>query len=83
MADEGEGKEGPPPPPGRVHVEGLSGDQVSQAHAVFCQADVDGGGTLDRKELRLMFAKLGLVLTPAQMGEYVDSHALMADKDDE
>jgi hypothetical protein len=66
-----------------VFADGLTPDQVSQAHAVFSRADIDGGGTLDRKELRAMFAQLGLVLTDTQMAEYVDTHALLADKDDE
>ncbi len=64
-------------------VDGLTSEQASQAHAVFSKADADRGGTLDRKELRAMFGQLGLVLTDAQMAEYVDSHALLADKDDE
>jgi len=64
-------------------VDGLTSEQASQAHAVFSKADVDGGGTLDRKELQAMFSQLGLILTQSQMAVYVDSHALLADKDDE
>ena len=63
--------------------EGLGDEQVLAARAVFAAADADGSGTLERGEMRHMFAELGLVLTKKQMQEYVDSAAVLADHDAE